>query len=95
VARAELDKSITYYALRHSSIVRLLKAGKPPFMVADMHDTSIKTIERHYARHISSQNEMMRDGLIDLDLDLDEATDNKLDLDGATGDNVVIFRNRS
>lgn len=40
------------YALRHSSIVRAIRAGLPIRLVAAMHDTSTAMIERHYARHI-------------------------------------------
>ena len=42
------------YALRHSSIVRALKAGLPIQHVAKMHNTSVEMIERHYAKYISS-----------------------------------------
>ncbi|WP_296615345.1 tyrosine-type recombinase/integrase [Sphingomonas sp.] len=40
------------YALRHSSIVRAIRAGLPIRLVAAMHDTSVEMIERHYSRHI-------------------------------------------
>jgi hypothetical protein len=40
------------YALRHSSIVRGIKAGLPIRLVADLHDTSVVMIERHYSRWI-------------------------------------------
>lgn len=40
------------YALRHSSIVRAIRAGLPIRLVAAMHDTSVSMIERHYARYI-------------------------------------------
>lgn len=41
------------YALRHSSIVRGIRANLPTRLVAAIHDTSIVMIERHYARHIA------------------------------------------
>ena len=41
------------YALRHSSIVRGIRAGLPIRLVAAMHDTSVVMIERHYARWIT------------------------------------------
>jgi integrase len=47
------------YALRHSSIVRGLRAGLPIRLVAALHDSSVVMIERHYARWIT-------DGLEDL-----------------------------
>jgi integrase len=40
------------YALRHTSIVRAIRAGLPIRLVAAMHDTSVGMIERHYARYI-------------------------------------------
>jgi integrase len=47
------------YALRHSSIVRGLRAGLPIRLVASLHDTSVAMIEKHYAKFIA-------DGLEDL-----------------------------
>lgn len=41
------------YALRHSSIVRGIRANLPTRLVAAIHDTSIAMIERHYARYIA------------------------------------------
>jgi integrase len=40
------------YALRHSSIVRMLRAGLPVRVVAALHDTSIAMIEAHYSAFI-------------------------------------------
>ena len=40
------------YALRHSSIVRGIRAGLPIRLVAALHDTSVAMIERHYSRWI-------------------------------------------
>ena len=54
VAAGDLDPAeVTAYALRHSSIVRMLLAGIPVRLVASLHDTSVTEIERHYARYIS------------------------------------------
>lgn len=51
--RAKLDPDrVTAYALRHSSIVRQLRAGVPIRIVAVMHDTSVAMIERHYSAFI-------------------------------------------
>lgn len=50
---------IVPYALRHSSIVRGIRAGLPIRLVAALHDTSVVMIERHYARWIT-------DGLEDM-----------------------------
>lgn len=41
------------YALRHSSIVRGIKANLPIRLVAALHDTSVSMIERHYGRYIA------------------------------------------
>jgi integrase len=41
------------YALRHSSIVRGIRANLPLRLVAALHDTSVVMIERHYARYIA------------------------------------------
>lgn len=41
------------YALRHSSIVRAIRANLPLRLVAAIHDTSVAMIERHYARYIA------------------------------------------
>jgi len=49
---ADLPK-IVPYALRHSSIVRGIRAGLPIRLVAALHDTSVMMIERHYARWIT------------------------------------------
>ena len=44
---------IVPYALRHSSIVRGIRAGLPIRLVAALHDTSVAMIERHYSRWIT------------------------------------------
>lgn len=56
---AELERDIVPYALRHSSIVRGIRAGLPLRLVAALHDTSVEMIERHYGRWIA-------DGLDDM-----------------------------
>jgi integrase len=50
--RAKLPEVIPY-TLRHSSIVRGLKANLPIRLVAALHDTSVQMIERHYAKWIA------------------------------------------
>lgn len=57
--QAGLDAMVVPYALRHSSIVRGIRAGLPVHLVANLHDTSVAMIERHYGRWIA-------DGLEDL-----------------------------
>jgi integrase len=43
---------VTTYALRHSSIVRMLLKNVPIRLVASLHDTSVSQIERNYSKHI-------------------------------------------
>lgn len=50
-ARAGLPEVIPY-ALRHSSIVRGIRANLPIRLVAALHDTSVQMIEKHYSRWI-------------------------------------------
>lgn len=52
VAEAGLDGVIPY-ALRHTSIVRGIRANLPIRLVAAVHDTSVTMIERHYSRWIT------------------------------------------
>ena len=56
--RANMPEVIPY-ALRHSSIVRGIRANLPIRLVAALHDTSVQMIERHYGKWIV-------DGLDDL-----------------------------
>jgi len=66
VACAALKPSVTFYALRHSSIVRQILAGTPLRVVAVAHDTSTMMIERTYSRHISDHADaVLRKGLLD------------------------------
>jgi integrase len=57
VAKAGLPATTNAYALRHSSIVRGLRAGLPVRLVASAHDTSVAMIERHYSAHIVDASE--------------------------------------
>jgi integrase len=45
--------TVTLYALRHSSIVRMLLANVPIRLVASLHNTSTGQIERAYSKHIT------------------------------------------
>ncbi|MBC9032152.1 tyrosine-type recombinase/integrase [Sphingomonas sp. JC676] len=53
VAEAGLPVATIPYALRHSLIVRGLRAGLPIRLVAALHDTSVAMIEQHYSRYIT------------------------------------------
>jgi integrase len=67
VRHAELDGSITVYALRHSNIVRQLLGGVPIRVVAVNHDTSVVMIERTYSRYIGDHADMLsRQVMLDL-----------------------------
>jgi integrase len=58
VEAAGLDPDeVTLYALRHSSIVRQLLANVPIRIVATLHDTSVKMIERTYSRYIAGHSD--------------------------------------
>jgi integrase len=48
---------VTMYALRHSSIVRMLLKSVPTSLVADRHNTSENMIRRHYAKYISEHSD--------------------------------------
>jgi integrase len=64
---AGLDPDVvTLYALRHSSIVRQLLANVPIRIVATLHDTSVKMIERTYSKHIAEHTDAIaRRALLD------------------------------
>jgi len=59
VERAGLPKHTVPYALRHSSIVRQLKAGLPVAIVAALHDTSPAMVQKHYAAFIVDASDDM------------------------------------
>ena len=51
------DPDATMYALRHSSIVRMLLKNVPIKLVASLHNTSTKMIEKHHARYITEHSD--------------------------------------
>jgi integrase len=57
LAAARLPADLVPYALRHSSIVRGLRAGLPVRLVAAVHDTSVSMVERHYGAFIVDVSE--------------------------------------
>jgi hypothetical protein len=69
IEAAGLDPDeVTLYALRHSSIVRQLLANVPIRIVATLHDTSVKMIERSYSRYIASHSdEIARRALLEIE----------------------------
>jgi integrase len=54
-----VDPAATPYALRHSSIVRMLLNGVPVRVVASHHDTSVEMIEKHYSRYITDVSDVL------------------------------------
>ena len=52
IKRAGLPAATVPYSLRHSSIVRMLRAGLPIRLVGALHDTSTTMIETHYSHYI-------------------------------------------
>jgi integrase len=48
---------VTLYALRHSSVVRMLLRNVPIRLVASLHDTSVGQIERNYSKHITEHSD--------------------------------------
>ena len=70
---------VTLYALRHSSIVRQLLANVPIRIVATLHDTSVKMIERTYSRHIAEHTDALARRAL-------------LDVSQPTANNVIAFK---
>ena len=64
-AIGESDK-VTMYALRHSSIVRMLLKNIPIRLIAALHNTSVSQIERNYSKHVTehSIDDITRAGLL-------------------------------
>jgi integrase len=53
---------VTIYALRHTSIVRMILANVPIRIVATLHDTSVPMIEKNYSRHIGDFSDALARG---------------------------------
>ncbi|WP_376092781.1 tyrosine-type recombinase/integrase [Roseomonas sp. CCTCC AB2023176] len=67
LVKAELPGDLVPYSLRHSSIVRGLKAGLPVRLVAAAHDTSVAMIEKHYGAFIvDAAEELLRRAAVPL-----------------------------
>ncbi len=65
VAAAKLPAGLVPYCLRHSSIVRGLRAGLPVSLVAKVHDTSVAMIEKHYGAWIvDAAEELLRRAVV-------------------------------
>jgi integrase len=58
VVASGLDPAVvTAYALRHSSIVRMLLLNVPIRVVASLHNTSVAMIEKTYSKHITEHSD--------------------------------------
>lgn len=67
LAAAGLPADLVPYSLRHSSIVRGLRAGLPVRLVAAVHDTSMAMIEKHYSAFIVDlSEELLRRAVVSL-----------------------------
>lgn len=64
-----VDPDARPYAFRHTSITRMLLAGKPTTLVAKLHDTSVEKIELNYADSIAHYGDAtIRETLVDFGL---------------------------
>jgi integrase len=52
-----LGREVTMYALRHSSIVRMLLQNIPIRLIASLHNTSVAMIERNYSKYITEHSD--------------------------------------
>jgi integrase len=69
VAALGLDpNAVTPYALRHSNVVRMIRAGTPIRIVASLHDSSIVMVEKAYSKHIvEHSDDIVRPALLSLE----------------------------
>jgi integrase len=64
---AGIPADVDFYSLRSSRIMRALKAGVAPLVIAKACDTSVAMIEKNYAARIANYAEdQLRRGLLDL-----------------------------
>jgi integrase len=67
-AAERVDIKGTIYALRHSSIIRMLLANVPVRVAAALHDTSVVMIEKTYSAFITEFSDALtRPALLDVD----------------------------
>jgi integrase len=57
VTAVGLGPEVTMYALRHSSIVRMLLANVPIRLIASLHNTGVAMIERNYSKYITEHSD--------------------------------------
>lgn len=56
--------AVTMYALRHSSITRMLLLNVPIRLVASLHNTSVRMIEKHYSKSIVEHSDDISRGAL-------------------------------
>jgi integrase len=78
VTEIGLDPAVvTVYALRHSSIVRMLLKNIPVRLVASLHNTSVAMIEKTYSKHITEHSDdISRNALLQHEEQLPTMADN-------------------
>jgi integrase len=81
IKHLNLEVDATPYALRHSSIVRMLLKGVPVRVVASHHDTSIEMIETHYSANITNVSDSLTRGTL-VDFGAPAPADNVVQLKG-------------
>jgi site-specific recombinase XerD len=59
IAAAELPKTANFYALRHTYISRAIKHGMPLTLLAKNVGTSVKTIQKNYAKMLAQTRRAM------------------------------------
>jgi integrase len=62
--RLNMPLTLSPYTLRHSSIIRQIRAGTPLRIVGFGHDTSQRMIETTYARYLNEAADDLRKGLL-------------------------------
>ena len=68
---------VTVYALRHSSIVRMLLKNIPIRLVASLHNTSVAMIEKNYSKYITEHSDdISRNALLQQEVPQTAVTDN-------------------
>jgi integrase len=72
---------VTIYALRHSSIVRMLLANVPIRLVASLHNTSVAMIEKTYSKYITEHSDdISRKALLQHEVPQEAVADNVIAL---------------
>jgi hypothetical protein len=84
VEAAKIKASLTFYCLRHTSIVSRILAGVPTRAIAAVTDTSTRMIEKHYSAWIADPADaLLRQGMFDAAA---PAADNVVALTGTGSD---------